>query len=152
MTYKDIEELQALLDRDIRGVIAKGDITPKDYQCLDVAIDITKDLGEIAEGIMKMEEATSDGFSGRYNDYSYEMDGGNSGFMGRRNGSGYYPRMRSGARGGNGNNGGNRGNGGNSGHMGVEDKLNVMMQNAANEQERQIISKIMKEVKDMEEM
>lgn len=151
MTYKDIEELQALLDRDIRGVIAKGDITPKDYQCLDVAIDITKDLGEIAEGIMRMEEATSDGFSNnRYN--SYAMDGGNSGlYMGGRNDY-YYPRMRSGARGGNGNNGGNNRGGGNSGHMSVEDKLNDMMQNASNEQERQIISKIMKEVKGMEEM
>ena len=49
MTYRDIEELQNLLDKDIRGVIAKGDISPQDYQCLDVAVDISKDLAEIAE-------------------------------------------------------------------------------------------------------
>ena len=137
MTYRDIEELQTLLDKDIRGVIAKGDISPQDYQCLDVAIDITKDLHEIASMIPMMEEGTQ-----RYNRNSYDDGvnrGGNSDNSYGMYGD-YYPRMRSGAR------GGNNTRGMNSGHMSMEDKLNMIMQNATTEQERQVISKLMNEM------
>lgn len=141
MTYRDIEDLQMLLDKDIRSVIAKGDITPQDYQCLDVAVDITKDLYEIASMIPMMEEGTSGNSYDSYANGGNNRGGNNSGNSYGMYGD-YYSRTRSGAR-------GNNRVGGNSGHMSMEEKLNTMMQNASNEQERQVISKLMKEMENM---
>lgn len=151
MTYQDIQDLQMLLDRDIRGVVAKGDISPKDYQCLDVAIDISKDLCEIAEKTQQMEGILGNDFGGDYgNSYgnSYAQggnsnaQGGNSGMMPYNSwGNNSYARGRFGGRGGNSN-----ARGGNSGNMEMHEKLNMMMQNASSEQERQIIQKIMNEM------
>lgn len=139
MTYRDIEDLQALLDKDIRRVVAKGDIDPKDYQCLDVAVDISKDLCEIATKLPLMEDAVNGYGYNSYNSYNSYADGQNSG------GNSYYDGQRySRTRG-----TGTRGGRGTSGHMSVNEKLNMMMQNAPNEQERQIISKIMKEMDNM---
>ena len=127
MTYRDIEELQMLLDKDIRGVINKGEIMPKDYQCLDVAVDITKDLFEIARMIPLMEEGV--------NGESYDTNPN----WNRNNSYDSYPRVR-----------GNRGyRSGDTKHMDIEEKLDMMMQNATTEQERQTISKIMREMEAM---
>ena len=141
MTYQDIQDLQMLLDKDIKGVIAQGDITPKDYQCLDVAIDISKDLCEIAEKLEIMEEkvyGNYDGWSGT----NYNNRGGNSGMYYDDNihGNSFQSNnMR--------NRGGNRGN--RSGHTPAQEKLEMMMQNASSEQERQVIQKLMKEMEGM---
>jgi len=133
MTYQDIQDLQMLLDRDIRGVVAKGDISPKDYQCLDVAIDISKDLCEIAEKLEIMEEKVYG------NSYDNWNNGGNSGMYyddnihGRTFANNQRNRMM--------NRGNNR-----SGNMSVNEKLQNMMQTATTEQERQIIQKLMNEM------
>ena len=141
MTYQDIEQLQMLLDKDIREVIKKGDISPQDYQCLDVAVDIEKDLYEIAEKIPLMENANRNDWNrnsyGTYNNRnSYGGDWDVNGTSGAS-----YPN--------NGNRGGNN-RGGNSGEINhMEHKLTTMMNNANTEQERQIISKLMKEMEGM---
>lgn len=79
-----IFELEKLLEKDVRNVIAKGDISPTDYTCLDTAIDIFKDC----ETIRAMMEGgyNADDMPVSRNSYgpgmnSYAMNGGNSGYM-----------------------------------------------------------------------
>ena len=117
MTYRDIKELQALLDKDIRSVIAKGDITPKDYQCLDVAIDITKDLCEIAEKMPIIEEMSGNSYDSYEGDWSTEYRSGNRGRGSNNRGSSSDNELKS--------------------------KLHELMHEASNEQERQVITKLM---------
>lgn len=138
MTYRDIEELQNLLDKDIRGVIAKGDISPKDYQCLDVAVDISKDLAEIAEKIPLMEEAV---YGGDFDNSFAPNNTNNMNNSGAYYNNSPYQRTRGNMRGANSRV--------YSGHTDMKEKLNTMLQNAATEQERQIITKIMKEMETM---
>jgi len=141
MTYQDIQDLQMLLDKDIKGVIAQGDITPKDYQCLDVAIDISKDLCEIAEKLEIMEDKVYGNSYGPNYDGGWNNNrGGNSGMYYDDNihGNSFQSNnMRN-------RGGGNRG--GRSGHSQISEKLEMMMQNANTEQERQVIQKLMNEM------
>lgn len=59
-----LEDLMILLDKDIRGVIDKGDILPGDYDCLSKAVDMVKDI----KTIIAMEQGgyfDTEGVSGR---------------------------------------------------------------------------------------
>lgn len=77
-----IFELEKLLEKDIRNVIAKGDISPTDYTCLDTAVDIFKDC-ETIRAMMEGGYNTDDMPVSRnsYGMNSYAMNGGNSGYM-----------------------------------------------------------------------
>lgn len=78
------EDLKELLCKDIKSVIAKGDITPPDYQQLDTAVDIFKDVTTICAMLESEHYGTSGGYSGNSYGNSYAQGGGgNSGYMPR---------------------------------------------------------------------
>lgn len=141
-----LNELEMLLEKDIRTVVAKGDIAPADYQCLDTAIDILKDV-ETVKAMWKYdtdENGVSGMVSGRmpsgrgYGINSYEQGGGNGW------NSGYYPMNSYG-------NSYARGRSSVTGQYVSRDdemssKLHNMMNNAQTEQERMTIQRIMNEI------
>lgn len=127
------DSLEDMLCKDICGVVDKGQITPNDYQMLDVAVDIYKDIQTIKA--MEEYQTTEDGVSG--------MMSGARGYNGNRSGRGMgrYNMGRS-------YDSYNSYDGGynNSGDNNVHARLNKMMAEAKTEQERQIISKLMNEM------
>lgn len=141
------DDLEELLCKDIKSVIAKGDITPPDYQCLDTAVDIFKDSQTIKA--MVKYDTDENGVSGMMShgrSYGNSYDMGNSGYMPQRydhytdhyvSNDGY-----SGARGRSPMTGR---------YMSRDDemnaKLNNMMATANTEQERQIIGRMMNEMR-----
>ena len=141
---KMFEDLKELLCKDIKSVIAKGDITPPDYQALDTAVDIYKDVTTI-EAMLEY---------GHGDEY---MEGFASGAMGSRgdySASGRMPYYGNSWDDGMGYPTGNsyaRGRSAMTGRYVSRDdemgaKLNHMMQTATSEQERQMISRIMNEM------
>lgn len=139
-----IFELEKLLEKDVRNVIAKGDISPADYQSLDTAIDIFKDCETIKammEGGYNTDDMPVSRNSYRPGMNSYAMNGGGN--------SGYMPWMHS-----YGDQQGNSYARGRSSVTGqyvsrddeVSSKLHNMMNNARTEAERDVIARVMNEM------
>lgn len=137
-------ELKELLCKDIKAVIAKGDITPPDYQQLDTAVDIYKDATTICAMLeYDMPDDYVTGYvSGAMRGNSYAQGGTSNGMSGMLPMWDSYDDGYSTARGRNTMNGR---------YMSRDDemgaKLNHMMQTANTEQERQIISRMMNEMR-----
>ena len=133
-----IFELEKLLEKDVRNVIAKGDISPADYQSLDTAIDIFKDC-ETIRAMMEGGYNTDDMPVSR-NSYAMNGNGGNSGYMpwshsyGNQQGNS-YARGRSSVTG----QYVSRDNE-------ISSKLQRMMNAAPTEQERDVIARVMNEM------
>lgn len=141
------DQLKELLCKDIKSVIAKGDITPPDYQALDTAVDIYKDAVTIRAMIeYDMPDDYMQGYTSGAMRSSWDPNP-NGVVLGVR--EPYY-----------GTNSWDDGMGGNSYARGrsmttgryvsrddeIGSKLNHMMQTATSEQERQMISRLMNEM------
>lgn len=130
-THKTIEKLEEVICKEIDDTIADGKVNEPKLAVLDKAVDILKDLGEIKEKEM--------GYSERYM-RNYPMDYPYDGRRGRDgDGDGrYYERMPYG------NAYNNYGYDRNSyENKGMMPELERMMQNAKNEQEREVIRGMM---------
>lgn len=143
-----IFELEKLLEKDVRNVIAKGDISPTDYTCLDTAIDIFKDC-ETIRAMMEGGYNTDDMPVSR-NSYGPGMNsyGMNSyGMNGNGGNSSYMPWSHSYDQG----NSYARGRSSVTGQYVSRDnemtaKLQHMMNTAQTEQERDVIARLMNEM------
>lgn len=143
-----LEELEDLLCKDIKNVVAKNDISPPDYQCLDTSVDIFKDIETIKAMIQSdygyPEENMRGMASGNMGMNSYGYSGAQN-----MNSGGYMPQYYNSYD--DGRYSGARGRSSNSGRYISRDdemtaKLDNMMRTAGSEQERQIIGRMMNEI------
>lgn len=90
------DDLKMLLHKELDNIVKKGTLSPAELESVYKAVDVLKDICEINEKEMAMEE----GYSGRmpyvYDDRYYDIhsyrNGNSSGYSSRRDSMGRYSR------------------------------------------------------------